>query len=82
MPRVPMVGRVPRWARIPRTRDCPDHGVLRINVPWARPDSGFTLLFEQAALPLMHEMPVAAAARIIGVTDKRLWRILMFYGGR
>jgi hypothetical protein len=56
--------------------------VLRINVPWARPDSGFTLLFEQAALPLMHEMPVAAAARIIGVTDKRLWRILMFYGGR
>ncbi len=68
-------------ARVPRT-DCPDHGVLRINVPWARPDSGFTLLFEQAALLLMREMPVAAAARIIGVTDKRLWRILQFYIGR
>jgi transposase len=65
-------------ARIPRT-DCPDHGVLRINVPWARPDSGFTLLFEQAALSLMREMPVAAAARIIGVTDQRLWRVLFFY---
>jgi transposase len=65
-------------ARVPRT-DCPDHGVLRIDVPWARPDSGFTLLFEQAALLLMREMPVAAAARIIGVTDKRLWRILRFY---
>jgi len=68
-------------ARVPRT-DCPDHGVLRINVPWARPDSGFTLLFEQAALLLMREMPVAAAARIIGVTDKRLWRVLQFYIGR
>jgi transposase len=68
-------------ARVPRT-DCPDHGVLRIHVPWARPDSGFTLLFEQAALLLMREMPVAAAARIIGVTDQRLWRILFFYIGR
>jgi len=65
-------------ARIPRT-DCPDHGVLRVNVPWARPDSGFTLLFEQVALLLMREMPVSAAARIIGVTDQRLWRILQFY---
>jgi len=65
-------------ARVPRT-DCPDHGVLRINVPWARPDSGFTLLFEQVALLLMREMPVSAAARFIGVTDQRLWRILQFY---
>ena len=65
-------------ARVPRT-DCPDHGVLRINVPWARPDSGFTLLFEQVALLLMREMPVSAAARIIGVTDQWLWRILRFY---
>jgi transposase len=65
-------------ARVPRT-DCPDHGVLRINLPWARPDSGFTLLFEQVALLLMREMPVSAAARIIGVTDQRLWRILQFY---
>jgi len=65
-------------ARIPRV-DCAEHGVLRIKVPWARPESGFTLLFEQAALVLMREMPVAAAARIIGVTDKRLWRVLGFY---
>lgn len=65
-------------ARVPRT-DCPDHGVLRIHVPWARADSGFTLLFEQAALLLIREMPVSAAARIIGVTDQRLWRVLFFY---
>ncbi len=68
-------------ARVPRV-DCPVHGVLRITVPWARPESGFTLLFEQAAVLLMREMPVAAAARLIGVTDKRLWRVLAFYVGQ
>jgi hypothetical protein len=30
------------------------HGVLRISVPWAREGSRFTLLFEQAALLLVH----------------------------
>jgi hypothetical protein len=49
-------------ARVPRV-DCPDHGVKRVTVPWARVDSRFTLLFEQAALILAREMPVAAAAR-------------------
>jgi transposase len=34
-------------ARVPRV-DCPDHGVKRVTVPWARADSRFTLLFEQA----------------------------------
>ena len=44
-------------AKVPRT-DCPEHGVLRITVPWAREGSRFTLLFEQAALLLVREMPV------------------------
>jgi hypothetical protein len=35
--------------------------VLRIKVRWARPESGFTLLFEQAVLVLMREMPIVAA---------------------
>ncbi len=35
-------------AKVPRT-DCPDHGVKRIQVPWAREGSRFTLLFEQAS---------------------------------
>jgi len=68
-------------ARVPRVR-CPEHGVLRVKVPWARPESGFTRLFEQAALMLAREMPVAAAARFIGVTDKRLWRVIEFHVGR
>jgi len=65
-------------ARLPRV-DCPKHGVRQINAPWAREGSRFTLLFEQAAMLLVREMPVLAAARIIGVTDKRLWRVVRHY---
>jgi transposase len=65
-------------AKVPRT-DCPEDGILRIKVPWAREGSRFTLLFEQAVLVLVREMPVLAAARIIGVTDQRLWRIVEHY---
>ncbi len=68
-------------ARVPRVA-CPDHGVKRAAVPWARPGSRFTLLFEQAALVLVREMPVAPAARFIGITDKRLWRVVEHYVGR
>ena len=66
---------------MPRTA-CPDHGVKRIQTPWAREGSRFTLLFEQAALMLAREMPVLAAARIIGITDQRLWRIVEHYVGQ
>ena len=65
-------------AKVPRT-DCPEHGVLRITVPWAREGSRFTLLFEQVAMMLVREMPVLAAARLIGITDQRLWRIVGHY---
>jgi len=68
-------------AKVPRT-DCAEHGVLRITVPWAREGSRFTLLFEQAALMLVREMPVLAAARIIEITDQRLWRIVTHYVGK
>ena len=68
-------------AKVPRT-DCPEHGVLRISVPWARKGSRFTLLFEQAALLLVREMPVLAAARIMEITDQRLWRIVLHYVGQ
>lgn len=68
-------------AKVPRTH-CPDHGVKRIQAPWAREGSRFTLLFEQAAMLLAREMPVLAAARIIGITDQRLWRIIEHYVGQ
>jgi len=65
-------------ASVPRVK-CPEHGVKQVKVPWARRGSAFTLLFEQAALTLAREMPVNAAARIIGIGDKRLWRIVQHY---
>ncbi|WP_444999275.1 ISL3 family transposase [Halomonas mongoliensis] len=68
-------------ARVPRTK-CPEHGAKRIEVPWARPGSDFTLLFEQAAMSLVKEMPVLAVSRQLEISDKRLWRIVHHYVGR
>ena len=68
-------------APVPRT-NCDKHGIKRINVPWAREGSHFTLLFEQAALTLVREMPVRTAARFMQVTDNRIWRIIAFYVNR
>lgn len=65
-------------AKVPRVR-CPEHGIKRIVVPWAREGSRFTLLFEQVVMSLVREMPVAAAARLVGERDKRLWRIIQHY---
>jgi transposase len=65
-------------ASVPRVK-CPEHGVHLIDVPWARKGSAFTLLFEQAALALVREMPVLAAARLMKVTDTRLWRVVQHY---
>lgn len=62
-------------APVPRV-ECPEHGIKQVAVPWARPGSGFTLLFEALVMMMVREMPVAAVARIVGVHDTRLWRIL------
>ena len=48
----------------------------------AREGSRFTLLFEHAALLLVREMQVLAAARIMDITDHRLWRIVTHYVGQ
>jgi len=65
-------------AAVPRVH-CLEHGVKQIQVPWARKGSKFTLLFEQAAMILVREMPVLTTAAILEMTDKRLWRIVEHY---
>jgi len=65
-------------ARVPRVR-CDRCGVKKISVPWARPDSGFTLLFEALLMALVSEMPVNAVARLVGEHDTRLWRVIHHY---
>lgn len=65
-------------ARVPRIR-CATHGVRLAAVPWARPGSGFTLLFEALLLEFAPHMPVAAIARMVGEHDTRIWRVLEYY---
>jgi len=62
-------------ARVPRC-NCGEHGVRVVEVPWARPGSGFTLMFEALAMLLCGQMPVADAAELLGEEDTRLWRML------
>jgi len=63
-------------ARVPRVKCDQGCGIKRINVPWARPGSGFTLLFEAMIMTLAPEMPVAQIAELLGVQDTRLWRVI------
>ncbi len=65
-------------ARVPRIR-CDVCGIKTATVPWARPDSGFTLLFEALVMAMVSAMPVAAVARIVGEHDTRLWRVVHHY---
>ena len=65
-------------ARVPRV-DCGDCGVKQVEVPWARPGSGFTLLFEALVMALAREMPLQAVANLVGEHDTRLWRVVHHY---
>lgn len=58
---------------------CPDHGVKTVEIPWARPGSGFTLLFETWCVELAKHLPPAAVASMVGEHDTRLWRFIRHY---
>src|SRR5512142_2164813 len=62
-------------ARVPRVKG-KDGKVTQVEVPWARPGSGFTALFEAVALTMMRSCPVCETARALGVDDMALWRLL------
>lgn len=67
-------------ARVPRV-NCPNEGcgVKQVQVPWARAGSGFTLLFEAVVMTMARDMPVNVMARLLSVTDTRLWRVINTY---
>jgi transposase len=66
-------------ARVPRVQD-PEHGVRLIPVPWARPDSGFSLLMEALMVLLGRTaMAVCEVARLVGEYAQRLWPVLHHY---
>jgi transposase len=63
-------------ARVPRVKCDRGCGIKRIEVPWARSGSKFTLLFEALIMTLAPEMAVSQIAELLGVHDTRLWRII------
>ena len=61
---------------VPRYR-CPGCGkTVNIEIPWANPGSGSTLLFEAKSIALMKEIPVLSVARFLNMNNKPLWTIL------
>ena len=62
-------------ARVPRVF-CQQHAVHQVKVPWARANSGFTLLFEGLILAMAPHMAVKHIARLVGEHDTRIWRII------
>lgn len=62
-------------ASVPRIKTN-DHEVTIVDVPWARKNSGFTLLFEAYSMLLIErEMPVSSVSRTLHETAPRIWRI-------
>lgn len=66
-------------APVPRVQCRPCGSTKNVAVPWARPESGFTLLFEAFAMELARVMALSAAGKIVGEHDTRLMRIVTHY---
>src|SRR5688572_15513631 len=49
-------------ADVPRV-ECGEHGVLQVEVPWAAPESGFTVLMESLIIDWLLEASISAVAR-------------------
>lgn len=47
---------------------CPAYGVKQIAIPWAKPSSQFTALFERLAIDLLRECSVKGAAGLLRIT--------------
>lgn len=66
-------------ARVPRVIN-QDNKVVLIDVPWARKNSGFTLLFEAYSMLLIEsEMPVSKVAKLVKVYPQRIWNIFNYW---
>jgi transposase len=68
-------------ARVPKLKDT-NGKVQMIELPWAREESGFTLLFESMILELARHIPLSRLGKQVGEEDKRLMRIISYYVGK
>jgi hypothetical protein len=54
--------------------------IREVDDPWARKQSGFTLLFEALAMSLIkNEMPTNKVAKLLGEHPNRIWRIFNYW---
>lgn len=66
-------------ARVPRVEES-NGSIKRVSVPWARANSGFTLMFEAYAMLLIEsEMPVNKASKCMRVIPNRIWRVFNYW---
>ena len=66
-------------ASVPRIR-IDEHHISMVEVPWARPQSGFTLLFEAYQMLLIEgEMPVSKVSETVKETSPRIWRVFGYW---
>lgn len=63
-------------ARVPRVACAVCGKTGQVEVPWSRSGSGFSLVMEAFVIALCQAMPVAQVARLVGVSDDRIWRVL------
>jgi transposase len=56
--------------------ECPRHGVLTEKVPWAVPDSRFTLDFEEMTAWLAREMDITAVTLLMHIAWRSVGRII------
>lgn len=62
-------------ARVPRIKTS-SGAVKTVEVPWAKPNGGFTLLMEAYLLTMAKILPVAEVSRQTGVSEDRIWRLI------
>ena len=65
-------------AKVPRVK-CEHCGVRLVCVPWARPGSGFTPLFEALLMSMARALPVKTLAKSIGEQDTRIRRLIHYW---
>lgn len=66
-------------AKVPRVGCRACEKTTQVEVPWARPGAGFTQTLEAFVIALCSQMTVHAVARLLGVSDDRVWRVLDFH---
>ena len=66
-------------ARVPRIKH-KSGGINQIEVPWARAESGFTLLLEAYIMLLIEsEMPVSKVTKCVKTNSPRIWRMFNYW---